>query len=128
MRRPPWRYPSVGSPALGTLKRICGTRPMIKETKSKIVARRTGRSMLAKADNGDLGDRILTWKIKRINSRRVELLPMSAMPEKNQSSGDDVRREQVGRVIGDRGSVLEEIEVHGVGMDDEVKGAQDGRL
>jgi hypothetical protein len=76
---------------------------MIKETKSKIVARRTGRSMLAKADNGDLGDRILTWKIKRINSRRVELLPMSAMPEKNQSSGDDVRREQVGRIMGIEG-------------------------
>lgn len=83
MRRPPWRYPNVGSPALGTLKRICGIKPMMKEMKSNIVARRTGRSILAKADNGDLGDRILTWKMKRINSRRVELLPASAIPEKS---------------------------------------------
>lgn len=40
----------------------------------RIVARLMGRSMLAKAERGDLGERMLTWTMKRIRSRRAELL------------------------------------------------------
>jgi hypothetical protein len=59
IKRPPWRHPNVGS-AVGTLKTMCGIKPRRKEMKSNIMARRTGRSMLANADRGDFGDKMLT--------------------------------------------------------------------
>jgi len=74
MSSPPWRYPNVGSPACGAVKNKCGTKLAENETKRRIVARRIGKSMLAKAENGDLGERMLTWNIKRNRRGIVELL------------------------------------------------------
>jgi len=74
MSSPPWRYPNVGSPACGTVKNQCGTKLAKNETKNRIVARRMGKSILAKAENGDLGERMLTWNINRTRRRTVELL------------------------------------------------------
>jgi hypothetical protein len=50
----------VGSPAEGTEKSKCGRKPRKKLPKSSNAARFTGRSILANADMGDFGDKMLT--------------------------------------------------------------------
>jgi len=64
----------VGSPALGTEKSKCGINPRRKLVKRSNAALFTGRSMLANADMGDLGERMLTWNMNRISRQMVELL------------------------------------------------------
>jgi hypothetical protein len=101
---PPWRYPCVGSPAVGTEKSKCGINPKAKVPNSKIVALLRGRSMLANAESGDFGERMLTWNINRTKRRKEELLSLAR---------------------NSKGEILEKVEVDGVSMDNQVEGAKD---
>jgi hypothetical protein len=49
-------------------------KPRVKEARINHVARRRGRSTLAKAERGDFGERMFIWNIMRTRRRRVELL------------------------------------------------------
>jgi hypothetical protein len=61
--------------------------------------------MLANAESGDFGERILTWNINRTKRRKEELLSLAR----------NSKRE-----------ILEKVEVDGVSMDNQVEGAKDG--
>jgi len=80
----------VGSPAEGIEKNKCGINPNRKLPKSTNAARFTERSILANADIGDLGDKMLTWIMNRINRRIVELLTIRRGEEEEE--GTDSRK------------------------------------
>ena len=70
----------MGSPAEGTESNKWGIKLREKVMSNKIVAFLTGRSMLAKAERGLLGERMLTWTMKRMRSLSAELLPSELHP------------------------------------------------
>jgi hypothetical protein len=63
--------------------------------------------MLANAESGDFGERMLTWNMNRTKRRKEELLSLAI----------DLKRE-----------ILEKVEVDGMSMDNQVEGAKDGGL
>jgi hypothetical protein len=67
----------VGSPAWGSAKKRWEKSPRKVEAKSKMTMRRRGRSTLANADKGDLGERRFTWKMNLMSNLHAELLFVS---------------------------------------------------
>ncbi len=63
--------------------------------------------MLANAERGDFGERILTWNMNLIKRRKDELLLLAVVSEEG---------------------ILEEIEVDRVSVDYQVEGTEDGRF
>ena len=85
----------------------------------------TGRSTLAKAERGLLGERMLTCTMKRIRSLSAELLPSESavirQPEAlDKDTGNGDRNGTRERDTGE-GKVLEEIEVDGVSLHNQVE-------